>query len=119
MRFAFTTVCLLMLYGCATPEQIAAQRAYEQQQLQAQQEAYTRSLNNQCRAIGYQPETEGFRQCILTLHTQRQQEDTQMRGIILQQAIQQRQQQQYQSMPLCSSLPPGLAGYARAQGSCR
>ena len=115
MRFAFAILGLFMLYGCATPEQIAARRAQEQQQLEAQQQAYTQSLFNQCRAIGYQAETEGMRQCVLTLHAQNQQRATQLQGILLQESL----QRQYQSMPLCSSLPPGTAGYARAQGTCR
>lgn len=115
MRFVATIICLLLFYGCATPEQIAARRAQEQQQLEAQQRAYTQSLYSQCRAIGYQPETEGMRQCVLTLHAQNQQRATQLQGILLQEGL----QRQYQSMPLCSSLPPGTAGYARAQGTCR
>ena len=115
MRIFSATLVLLTLASCASPEKIAAQRAYEQQQLQAQQQAYTQNLVNQCRAIGYQENTDSFRNCVLQLHTNNQQQNAQIRGVLLQEAL----QRQYQSMPLCSSLPAGTAGYARAQGTCR
>jgi hypothetical protein len=105
----------LLLVGCATPEQIAARQAYEAQAQEERNIAYTRHLANQCRVVGYQDGSEGFRQCILTLHSQAQAELSQMRGIAAQEAL----RRQGQQVPYCSSLPPGTAGYARAQGSCR
>jgi len=44
-----------------------------------------------------------------------QQQAAQTRNVVLQQML----QEQYQSMPLCVSLPPGTSGYYRAQGRCR
>ncbi len=44
-----------------------------------------------------------------------QQRKAQMEGIVLQQSL----QQQYQSLPPCSSLPAGMAGFRMAQGTCR
>lgn len=114
MRLSILLLCT-MLAGCASPEQIAARQLYAAEQQEARDIAYTRNLANQCRAVGYQEGTDGFRNCILTLHGQNQQEAAQMRGIAAQEAL----RRQYQQMPLCSQLPPGTSGYARAQGSCR
>jgi hypothetical protein len=72
---------LLTLYGCATPEEIAARQAYEEEQRRYQQAAYAERLKRQCRAIGYQENTDSFRNCVLQLHSQ-------TRGLILQQILQ-------------------------------
>jgi hypothetical protein len=123
MRYVFVCFFALLLYGCATPEQRAAQQAAQQQadaeRSRQQEAAYNRQLRNQCESIGYQPNTDPWRQCLLQLHTANQQRDAQMRGIILQQMLQEQQQQNYRSMPYCSSLPPGARGYAQAQGNCK
>lgn len=83
-----------ILAGCITPEQMAARQAWEAEQQELRNRAYTEGLRRQCTAVGYQDGTEGFRNCLLTLHSQAQQNAAQMRGILLQNAIQQQQQQQ-------------------------
>ena len=82
-----------MLAGCATPEQIAARRAQEAYQREQLNAAYTQHLASQCRAVGYQEGSDGFRNCLLTIHGQNRQDAAQRRA----QAIQ--QQQQYQQQP--------------------
>ncbi|HUF81617.1 MAG TPA: hypothetical protein VMN03_10815, partial [Burkholderiales bacterium] len=70
MRNALFCLAAAVLSACATQEQIAAGRYREQQRADARQAAYTEGLWNQCRAMGYQPGTDGFRQCVLRLHNQ-------------------------------------------------
>lgn len=118
MRLAIV-LCAAALTGCVSQQQIEAQRAYEAQQHEAASRAYTENLRGQCRAIGYQDGTEGFRQCILQLHSQNQAQQTQMQGILLNNVLQQQMQQQQNALPYCSQLPPFVAGMRRAQGQCR
>lgn len=54
---------VLVLTGCATPEQ---QKAAED----ARNAAYRESLFRQCEAIGFQRNTDPIKQCVLTLHGQ-------------------------------------------------
>jgi hypothetical protein len=119
MRYVLCLVVLLASCSSMTPEERAARRqaAYEaeQQQLAAQREAYRQRLYSQCSAYGFQQGTPDFSRCLMQVDTANQQQDAQMRAVILQQLL----QQQYQSMPLCSSLPPGMAGYRRAEATCR
>lgn len=114
MKPAILLLCTI-LSGCVTQEQIAAQRYYEAQEQEARNIAYTRHLADQCRAVGYEEGSDGFRNCMLTLHTQAQAGNAQMRSMLLQQLIQQR----YNQLPPCSSLSGFNAGFARSQGSCR
>ena len=107
MRINIIVLCS-MITGCAQPQYIV--RSQEDSN-----RAYTAALAAQCEAIGYKRDTDALRNCMLTLHGQNQQEAVQMRGIAAQEAL----RRQYQQMPLCSSLPPGLSGMARAQGNCR
>ena len=114
------------LAGCISAEQRAAnQRAEwerqqaEQQRFDAARRAYTDDLRRQCAAIGYHPDTDPFRQCILQLHSNNQASDAQTRAVLMQQLLQGAREQQYRQMPYCSSLPAGIAGYQRAQGTCK
>lgn len=64
---------VLLLTGCATPEQIARQeqqRAYQQQQQAAQ---YRASLAAQCSGFGFQQGTAEFANCMMQLHQAEQQ----------------------------------------------
>lgn len=114
-----TALLVLTLTACATPEQIAARHRAEAEYAQQQQAAYSQGLRSQCEAIGYRPDTDPWRQCLLQLHTANQQQNAQMRAVILQQYLQQQQQQQYRALPYCYNLPPGVRGYQQAQGTCR
>ena len=114
MKAPILLLCTI-LAGCVTPEQIAIRQAIEAQQQEQRAAAYTQHLAGQCRAVGYQEGTDAFRNCILTLHGQNQQEAAQIRGIVAQEAL----RRQYQQMPLCSSLDPFNAGWNRSQGTCR
>lgn len=113
MRYAIY-LCVL-LAGCASPERLAALRAQEQAQAQAQQEAYNRQVFGQCRAYGFTEGTPDFRNCLMQVDQANQAQNAQIRAQILQQYL----QEQSQARPLCSSLPPGLDGYRRARGECR
>lgn len=104
-----------LLAGCATPEQMAARQAAEAQAQEQRNQAYTAALAAQCEAIGYVRGTDPWRSCLLQLHGQAQQQMASDRATLLQEAL----RRQYQSLPPCSSLPPGTSGYARSQGSCR
>ncbi|MBI2749747.1 MAG: hypothetical protein HYX43_10530 [Burkholderiales bacterium] len=113
MRYAVYLVVLLA--GCATQEQIEARRQYEAEQQAAAIEAYRQQVFGQCRAYGFRDGTPEFSQCLMQVDQANQAQNAQMRAVILQQLL----QQQYQQMPLCSSLPPGMAGWYQAQGKCR
>jgi hypothetical protein len=110
---AFLVVVPFIIAACASPEQQAQRRAAEMQQQKQAEIAYQQGLFNQCRAIGYQPDTEPFRQCVLQLHTQNQQNAVALDAALLQGAA-----SQPRVLPSCRGLPPGTAGYARAQGKC-
>lgn len=112
----FVYLVAFTLVGCAaTPEQIEARRQQEQAQQQAAQAAYRERVFGQCRAYGFTEGSAEFRQCLMQVDMANQQQNAATRQIILQQML----QQQYQSMPLCSSLPPFTSGYRRAEGTCR
>jgi hypothetical protein len=102
MRIA---IAALLLAGCASPQQ----QSYNQEQMEI---AYTQGLARQCESIGYQRNTDPWRQCILQLHAQNQNRATAFGAAAIQGAATRGPTQS------CASLPPGLRGYARAQGSC-
>ena len=112
MRYLFV---LLVLAGCVTPEQMAAQREQEAQMHRAAQEVYKAKVYGQCRSYGFQEGTDGFRKCLMQVDQANQAQNAQMRQMLIQQMI----QQQQADRPFCSSLPAGIAGYRRAEGSCR
>lgn len=93
-----------LLAACATPEQQAAQRAAEMQAIQQQQANYHNQLALRCSSFGFQRGTTEHANCMMQLH---------------QQVMQQANQPAPASIPpRCSQLPPGLRGYAAAQGRC-
>lgn len=102
-----------VLVGCASQQELAARHAYEQEQQRQREIAYTEGLRGQCRAVGYQENSEQFRNCIMQLHLTNQQERAQMMGIILQRALPQRE------FPLCSSFDRWTASYRAGAGTCR
>lgn len=117
MRILFVILALIVLTSCTAlaerDARIYAERArQESARNEAESRAYTEGLRNQCRAIGYAPDTEGFRQCVMTLHLQKQQEMANIRGAIIQQEI----QRQTPPMPKCIDGP--LGEYRRRQGQC-
>ena len=116
-------IALVSLFGCISAEQrarIDAERAWrEQQEQQARQQAYVLRLAQQCQALGFQPDTDPMRQCMLQLHSNNSASRDALINSLLLNQVQQQQQQQYRAMPLCSSLPADMAGYQRAQGTCR
>lgn len=107
----YSIIVMLMLAGCATPQEMAYRQQVQTQQEQEQKAAYREALAQSCDAIGFKRGTDTHAQCILSQHQKRQDH--------LMQAIGMQQQREYRALPPCSSLPPGLAGYARADGSCR
>lgn len=96
--------------GCATPQEIAYRNQVQAQQEQEQRAAYRERLAQSCDGIGFTRGTDAHAQCILSQHQNSQNQAIQLLGI---------QQQQYRTLPYCSSLPPGTRGYARANGDCR
>lgn len=113
MRYS---ICLfVLLAGCASPEAIRAQQEQEAAAQQARQEAYRQQVFGQCRAYGFRDGTPEFRNCLMQVDQANQQQNAQMRAVILQQEM----QQQYQQMPLCSSLSYSIAALSASQGTCR
>lgn len=104
---------LLLLVGCASPEEIGRRRAYEAHQEREQANAYRERLMASCESIGYQRNTDPWRQCIMQLHSQNQAQATAYGAAILGGAT-----AQPRVVPSCRTLPPGTAGYARARGEC-
>jgi hypothetical protein len=86
-------LCVAAISGCATPEQIAARRAYEAQQQEQAVAAYTEGLARQCEGIGYTRNTDPWRQCIIQIHGQNR--NTLNQAILMQQ-LQQQQRPAYQ-----------------------
>ena len=111
MRLA-TVLLALLLTSCATPEQIAARRAAEEQARQQQAQAYRNQLYQSCSAMGFQPGTLHHSNCMLQLHQQNQAN----LGAAAAAAI---QGQMARPLPSCRGLPPGIAGYERAAGRCQ
>lgn len=93
---------LLAAFGCATPEQVAQRQAAEQERHRQGEAAYNAALRQQCESIGYTPQTDPWRQCLLQLHTANQQQDAAARAAILQELVRQQAQQPrptYQPVP--------------------
>lgn len=88
---AMLLIMIVIIAGCATPEQIAARRAAEAEAQRQRNIAYTQQLAAQCDAIGYQRNTDPWRNCLLQLHQQNQAQNAAMRQMLLQQYIQQQQ----------------------------
>lgn len=57
---------LLLLVGCASPQEYANRQQAEREQREAN---YVASLESRCRSIGYSDGTMEFRQCMLQLHS--------------------------------------------------
>lgn len=98
-------VLLLLLAGCATQEELAAQHAAEQAQ-------YRNAVHAQCRGYGLTQGTTQFSECLMRV-------DMAYRQLLLDHALQEETAARTRALPYCSSLPPGLAGAYRAQGRCR
>lgn len=77
----------LALAGCATPEQLAAQREAQIEYQRQQEIAYTMRLRQQCEAIGYRQDTDQWRECILRLHQQAQAQNAALRNVLIQQYL--------------------------------
>ena len=124
MRIAVIALSIA-LSGCAskTPEERAAFRqarqAEEQRQVAAQREAYRQNVYSQCRSYGFRDGSAEFNNCVMRVDMSNREQDAATRQMILQQAIQAEQVRQQRALPLCSSMGPGMAGYMRAEGSCR
>lgn len=114
IRHSAMVVCLALsalLSGCVSPEQAAYNRRMQAQQEEAQRAAYRARLTENCDAMGFRRGTDAHANCILSQHQQNQGQ--------MMQLIQMEEQRQLQTMPRCSDLPPGMAGYHRAQGRCK
>lgn len=112
-------VLLFVLAGCATPEQIQARRDAEAYQQEAQRQAYRDRVYGQCRAYGFSEGTDQFRNCLMQVDQANQQQNAATRQMLLQQLIQQQNESNVRAMPYCSMLPPAIAGFRRAQGTCK
>lgn len=104
---------VLILSGCISPERMAQNQAYEARQQEAARTAYRNQLMSSCESIGYQRNTDPWRQCIMQLHAQNQASNTALGAALLQGAA-----SQPRVIPSCRGLAPGLRGYAAAQGQC-
>lgn len=100
-------IVLLAVTSCATQKQVQAQQSNEA--------AYWERLRTRCMAYGFQSGTEGFKNCVMQLDLANKQNEANSRQILLQEEIRRTQG----ALPLCSSLPPGQSGHARASGNCR
>jgi hypothetical protein len=109
-------VFALVLAGCATQEDIAARQRLQAQQEEAGRIAYFQRIVAQCRQYGFADESPDMKNCIMQVD---QANKAQLRGVILQQIMQDESARQQRALPLCSQLPPGLAGYSRSKGECR
>jgi hypothetical protein len=58
----------LILGACASPEQIAAQRAFDAEQRQAAEQQYINALASRCSSFGVPDGSPEMRQCMLQLH---------------------------------------------------
>ena len=111
MRLA--ALSAILLCGCISPEQMSRNAEFQAQQREQADVAYTRNLANQCESIGYQRQSDPWRQCIMQLHAQNQQGQTALNAALIQGLA-----SQPGPIPSCRSLPAGTSGYARAQGNC-
>ena len=80
---------------------------------------YFSLLRERCKQYGFEAGTQAFSNCIMNLDQIVKQRQLDRQNMILQQGIQEEAVRRYGAMPLCSQLPPGSQGFARAQGSCR
>lgn len=102
-------ILALLLTACMSPEENARRMALQNEGAQA---AYGEQLRTSCESIGYQRDTEPWRQCIMQLHAQNQASSAALGAALLQGAA---------SRPgviPCRSLPPGTAGLAYSRGQC-
>ncbi len=98
---------LLLIGGCAS-ETVQADDAQDRA-------AYREHVYAQCDSYGYQRGSKAFSDCLMSVDLANRQMADQLRGAILQEAL----QREYRTLPLCSSLPSGMSGYERAAGRCR
>ena len=104
-------LCLLLLAGCVSPEQIAQRQELPQQE-RPLEPAYRAQLISSCESIGYERNTYPWRQCIMQLQTQNQQQATALGAALLQGS-------EKQPRPQCwRLLTAAQAEYARSQGLC-
>lgn len=108
VKTATYLLVLLATSACATDDR------QREQQIAAQQ-AYAARVQAQCQGYGFVPGTAEFRDCVMRVDMANRQTDAQTRQMLIEQQI----QRDTALLPLCSTLPPGLAGYRRAQGACR
>jgi hypothetical protein len=81
-RTAF--VVMVLLAGCATPQEKAAQEAQAQA---AQQEAYRQQVFGQCRSYGIAEGTEEFRRCLMQVDMAYRAQNDAQRQMLLQQYL--------------------------------
>lgn len=108
MKPAYLVV--LLLAGCVSAEEQAARQYLE---AHAMKEAYRERVFNSCRAYGFREGTPEFSQCLMQVDQATQQRNSATGNAILQQML------RNQPIPACSSLPVGVAGYRKAEGTCR
>ena len=80
---------------------------------------YFSVLHERCGQYGFEKGTTAFSNCVMNLDQIVKQRQLDRQNMILQQGIQDEAVRRQRAMPLCSQLPPGSQGFARAQGSCR
>jgi hypothetical protein len=103
---------VLVLVGCISPEERERRLQARAEQEEAQRQAYRQGIQNRCASYGFRPGTPDFSNCVMQI-------DQGNRQMLMQQMLQDESARQQRAMPYCADLPPGQAGYMRAQGRCR
>ena len=100
-------LCVLLVAGCAE-----IQPQPSQEEILAN---YLQRLHATCASYGFRDGSPEFQNCLMQVDQATKNRRSATSNTLLQQML----QNQQQALPLCSSLPPGLAGYRRAEGGCR
>jgi hypothetical protein len=111
MRILFVLL-LVSLTGCYSAEERMRRRELAAQQEEANRQAYRDAVAYRCQSYGFRPGTPDFSNCVMQI-------DQSNRTMLMQQMLQDESARQTRALPPCSQLPPGQAGYMRAQGQCR
>ena len=109
---ALIVLSMVLLGGCISVEERERRQQLAAEHEQAQRQAYRQRINDRCASYGFRPGTPDFSNCVMQI-------DQGNRQMIRQQILQEESARQQRAMPYCSELPPGQAGYMRAQGQCR
>lgn len=86
-RYLLIAILIAPVLGCISAEQQQANREAEAARQEQARIEYAASLKRQCDAIGYRPDTDQWRECILRLHQQAQAQNAALRNVLIQQYL--------------------------------